>query len=409
MARYKSALAELADTNDLEFTWREFYRETPKSKRKSSGVDGISFLTFQAKKQEILKEISDELLGKKVGSSRKQYHHSPLGVFPVEKPDKDQYRIICIPTIKDRLIQKSLLRLLVNRGYKFETKISYGYSREKSVKKALVHAKQFRNKKPWVYKTDIKSFFDVIPRDEIKECVAKKIRFRSLFPIIHEAIDAEITISIDKEVKDIIIDAGIIAGKGLRQGLPLSPLLSNLYLEEFDKCISASNISAIRYADDLAIFCSSRENCLKAHEFCVKELSKLGLEVQPIGSTSKTIIYEPDDIAEFLGLGLVKTDDRYELRITDSQIDKVWKKFEKFKDIESNDKMNIKLAGLYHRMESMVDSYKGHYGEADNYPDFEANLKKWRKKVYRAIFRDQYNVDIDKLSKVQQRFLHLLD
>lgn len=101
--------------------------------------------------------------------------HSALAVFALEKPGKDQYRIICIPTIKDRLIQKSLLRLLENRGFKFETKISYGYSRKKSVQRALLHAKQLRNEKPWVYKTDIKSFFDVIPRDKMKECVEKKL------------------------------------------------------------------------------------------------------------------------------------------------------------------------------------------------------------------------------------------
>lgn len=65
MAVYKSALAELANIKELEFTWREFYRETPKSKRNSSGIDGISFIAFKSIHQEILKEISDELMSKK--------------------------------------------------------------------------------------------------------------------------------------------------------------------------------------------------------------------------------------------------------------------------------------------------------------------------------------------------------
>lgn len=187
--------------------------------------------------------------------------------------------------------------------------------------------------------------------------------------------------------------------------------MSNLYLEDFDKSLSDSKFSAVRYADDLAIFCNSKDDCLEAHEFCVDNLKKLKLQIQPLSTDpkSKTKIYKPDEEAEFLGLGLVKIDDGYELIITDSQIDKVWKKFKEFTNVESNVISNIKFASLHHRLESIIDSYKGHYGEAYNYEVFEANLKIWKRKVYLSIFRDSYKVNLEDLSYKQKQFIYLLD
>ena len=78
-------------------------------------------------------------------------------------------------------------------------------------------------------------------------------------------------------------------------------------------------------------------------------------------------------------------------------------------NVDKNVEKGMRFINLYNRLQSIVDSYKGHYGDADNYLEFESNLKDWKRNVYRSIFRNEYKIDIDNLSFNKKRFLHLLD
>lgn len=409
--RYSSALHELADPENLRIHLDFFYRDTAKSKRTTTGPDGLSLNRIGRKNLAFIRQLSTELLTKSVRSPLDvPYTHQPLAIFPLLKPDGKSYRAICIPTVRDRLVQRAMLKLLEDRGLKFGTPISYGDRQNRSVKRAVNNALKYRNVHPFVFKTDITKFFDRIDRNKIKSLVQKRIRLPSLHRLVFQAIDAEIATSYKRRYAAEIALCGIKAGVGLRQGLPLSPLLSSLYLEPFDYAAHNKGFRVIRYADDLAFFCDSQEECHRAHQFCVGALKSLGLDVPDLGKHSKSRIYKPNERVEFLGLEMaLQSDSKYHLRISDSQISKTHNKFEEYCDIHRNVEQGWKFSNLISKLEALAHSYKGHYGEAENYEQFERNLVEWKHLVYRKIVTDGLGVQPEDLDSKTKVFFHLTE
>ena len=122
---------------------------------------------------------------------------------------------------------------------------------------------------------------------------------RSLEPLIRGAINCEVDTS-DSAIRRVLHDNGITKGKGLRQGMPLSPILSNFVLRDFDRAYGNNGYHLVRYADDLIVLGESRAKCQQIQDFTVLELRKLGLKV----SETKTMICSPTEPVEFLGMEL---------------------------------------------------------------------------------------------------------
>jgi RNA-directed DNA polymerase len=147
-------------------------------------------------------------------------------------------------------------------------------------------AQALRRLKRWVYKTDITAFFDSIDRDVLREKIAHHVRDRSLHQVLISAANCELAPT-SREKEKRIKAAGIQVGKGVRQGMPLSPFFANLLLKNFDESIQNANISMVRYADDLICFCETNDACSAAHDLVGAALLKEGLAVPPVGPQSK--------------------------------------------------------------------------------------------------------------------------
>lgn len=154
-----SALQELAHPDNLDFQLKQFYRETKAAKRHVSGVDRVSLDQLGSSNPGFTAALSAELLSKPdANGTIISYKHQPLKIFPIEKGN-GEYRIICIPTVKDRLVQKSILRLFETKKIQIGSPISFGDRPGRGVHKAIRYALSSREKNPWVYKTDITKFF----------------------------------------------------------------------------------------------------------------------------------------------------------------------------------------------------------------------------------------------------------
>ncbi len=412
--KHKSILDELACIPcTLSVCLQEFVGDTPKRKWNIVGIDGVSINDIQKRKETYLLDLSRQLQNLSPGGNPdKAYRHDRLRLQSIEKPNSKKKRIICVPTVTDRLVQRAIMLIFRRREFKVESKISYGGSRERRVTVAIENSKRLRKDRPWVLKTDISSFFDKIDRLKIKNIVSKKIPYRSLHPIIYQAIDAEIYPKISDEDKKTLDESEIEVGKGLRQGLPLSPLLSNLYLSSFDKSVEKSKFLAIRYVDDLAFFCKSKEECLEAKDFCINLLNPLKLHVPDIdfNKKSKTVIYSPSEAAEFLGLEIVrKSNGLYVLNISVSQYSKVHEKFKELSKIDENLANGRTFSKVTSIMESMMGSYKGHFGDANNYDHFEKCLEKWREWVYEELICKAFKIkDVSELDFNVKLFFNLI-
>lgn len=394
-----SALAKLARHDTLLFEWGEMYRASNPRVRTFRDSLGMSLQDFHANKQVQISQISKLL-------KRGAYTFTPLTPVFVPKTNGAE-RLICIPLIRDRLVQRAIYRFLSNGRYSFDNPISYGFIRGKSTRSALLNAIAKRQNSPWVYKADISSFFDKIPRDILKNELRKKVRVRSLHGIIEDAIDTEVNQSNADERKKIR-KLGVKYGIGLRQGMPLSPYLANLLLWEFDNKLLASGFDVIRYADDIIAFAKSEEECREVHDKCSELLSLVRLEVYAIGEGSKTEIFSPEETAEFLGQGISRRadDKKYCLTVTKTQADRIKGKLLSYKDFEHLNRLGITLPRFLTRIDSVVQSYVATYSNCENIQKVSQMMMDTRNSVVSHVLQ-KAGINIDTLNSKQRKFLEL--
>ncbi|MCE2578466.1 hypothetical protein LDL36_08125 [Komagataeibacter sp. FNDCR1] len=239
----------MASLSRLEFAWKQIWRK--KGAKTTLGVDGVSATTFKNERMNRLREIQSNI--------RDGYKFSLLRGVAIPKTDPTKLRLICIPTLSDRIVQRALVNKIEEQAEKLEliNPVSYGFIRNtknqnRGVRGAQKAACALREKKPWVFKADIAKFFDRINRKELAEKFSRQFKLRSLTPLVLGAIQCEVAESSEK-IRKATIQNGIQRGRGLRQGMPLSPILSNFVLKDFDRVVGAQ-YSMVRYADDLLIF-----------------------------------------------------------------------------------------------------------------------------------------------------------
>ncbi len=136
-------------------------------------------------------------------------------------------------------------------------KVNYGFVSGGGVEKAVSEAINQRAAKPWVFKTDITKFFDLINRDLLRAKLKALVRQTSAHPLLLSAIACEVIPTRRSEMEKLS-KLGIKPGRGVRQGMPLSPFFANLFLADFDRESTERGIPMLRYADDLICFASTR-------------------------------------------------------------------------------------------------------------------------------------------------------
>ena len=167
----------------------------------------------------------------------------------MRKPEGGE-RLLGIPTVKDRMLQQSIHQIL-NRYYDpLFSESSYGFRQGRNAHQAILEACQYiKSGKEWVVEIDLEKFFDKVNHDRLMQRLSKGIGDKRLLRLIKSYLQAG------------IMTGGLMEQRtaGTPQGSPLSPLLSNIVLDELDKELEKRGHSFCRYADDCNIYVKSKK------------------------------------------------------------------------------------------------------------------------------------------------------
>ena len=339
------------------------------------GVDSISIKSFSENL-----EFNLQALSRRVRDEN--FKFSELRPIILHDATKNKKRIICVPTVADRIVQRSILNSAAKSQPWLFNSVSYGFiprseEEQKGVVAAVKKAKELRLTHAWVFKTDIQKFFDQVDRKILKEEIKKKVRQPSIHKILFQALECEIKYGPRSEEKSIK-EAGIKRGKGVRQGMPLSPFFANLMLSDFDKNCIKSGIQLIRYADDLIFFCKSKVEAEDLYIKCQKDLKDLGLKIPKIEEGSKSVISGPEETISFLGVELApELLGGYILRVGDSQLDNIKGSFYNLANIKELRARNFTLSKLQSSFEAKRAAYSSCYEYCDNISILENRMLSW--------------------------------
>ena len=208
----------------------------------AAGVDEMTVEQMRAYLREYWPRIKEELLSG-------NYQPQPVLKVEIPKPGGKGMRMLGIPTVVDRLIQQALHQVLSPLFEPHFSESSYGFRPQRSAHQAVLTARQYvLAGRRWVVDIDLEKFFDRVNHDILMSRLARRIKDRRVLRLIRRYLQAG------------IMSNGLTTARreGTPQGGPLSPLLSNILLDELDKELERRGHKFCRYADDCNVYVQSR-------------------------------------------------------------------------------------------------------------------------------------------------------
>lgn len=289
-------------------------KQRVKKNKGASGIDGMKVKELDDYLYKHLDEIKEQIRNKK-------YCPKPVKRVEIPKPDGG-VRNLGVPTVVDRFVQQAIAQVLTPIYEPKFSESSYGFRPDRCCEMAILKVLEFMNDGyQWVVDIDLEKFFDNVSHDKMISLIMKDVKCGEIVSLINKFFKSGIMI--DDEYKESVI--------GTHQGGNLSPLLSNIMLDQLDKELEARGLRFTRYADDCIILVGSS----KAADRVMKNVSmfienKLGLKV----NMTKSKVSKPNDI-KYLGFGFFK-----------DKNDGLWKAKPHAKSVE---KLKLKLKKLTSR------------------------------------------------------------
>jgi RNA-directed DNA polymerase len=212
-----------------------------KSNKGSPGMDGMTVQELPGYLKEHWPAIREQLL-------RGTYRPQPVKRVEIPKPDGG-IRKLGIPTVLDRFIQQAVMQVLQGKWDQRFSDHSYGFRPGRSAHQAVEKAQKYiAEGYRWVVDLDLEKFFDRVNHDRLMARITERVSDKRLLKLIRAFLTAG------------VMEGGLVSpvDEGTPQGGPLSPLLSNIVLDELDRELEKRGLRFVRYADDCNIYVRSQ-------------------------------------------------------------------------------------------------------------------------------------------------------
>jgi group II intron reverse transcriptase/maturase len=309
----------------------------------SAGVDGIK--TTQLKT--VFPKMKEQLL-----EAVRQGNYAPQAILGVEIPkDKGKTRLLGVPTTTDRVLQQAVSQVIAPLFEPVFSSNSFGFRPNKNARQAVGQSRDYIHQGlNHIVDIDLKNFFDEVDHCLLLNLVYQKVKCKTTIRLIRKWLRVPIQINGKLQKRR----------KGVPQGSPLSPLLSNILLNELDKEMTRRKLKFVRYADDFSIYCKSQNQAKATAQVLVKFLkTKLKLTI----NEEKSGIKRPVNFT-ILGFGFVPTYKKgskndYQLVVAE----KAWKKLkERLKSISRKTapvKLEERIAKIKEVQRGWINYFRG--------------------------------------------------
>ena len=337
-----------------------------KSNKGASGIDKMSV-------EEIDEYFSKHIEEIKTSIWEKKYRPRAVKRVYIPKPNGKK-RPLGIPVVVDRVIQQAVAQVFSELYDECFSEHSYGFRPNRSAHQAMEEVLFYLNEGcEWVIDLDIEKYFDTVNHDK-------------LISILREKVKDDVTLHLVRSfLRAGIMEDGIIRRneEGVPQGGPLSPILSNIYLDRFDKELESRGLRFVRYADDCNIFVKSEMSANRVMKSVSSWLErKLFLKV----NMTKTKVVRPSN-SSFLGFTFWRNKDGWKSKPTYDRKQKLCKKI---KEVLCRKKAStLPLSTVFTKVNQIVRGWINYF-RIGSMKTFLTELGEWLRHKIRVIILKQW-------------------
>jgi RNA-directed DNA polymerase len=372
----------LADTERLmeEVCERENCQQAlrrVKANKGSPGVDGMTVRELPDYLKQHWPAIREQLLS---GT----YQPQPVRRVEIDKPDGGGVRKLGVPTVLDRLIQQAVLQVLQRRWDRTFSDHSYGFRPARSAHQAVARAQQYvAEGYRWVVDLDLEKFFDRVCHDKLMARIAARVSDRRLLKLIRSFLTSG------------VMENGLVSAvdEGTPQGGPLSPLLSNLVLDELDRELERRGHRFVRYADDSNVYVRSERAGQRVMASLTAFITRrLKLKV----NSEKSAVARPA-ARKFLGFSFTNAQPP-QRRIAPQAIVRFK---ERVRELTSRTR-GVSLARMVEELSTYLRGWRGYFGFCQT-PSVLQGLEQWLRRRLRSVLWKQWQRGRRRFAELRKR------
>jgi RNA-directed DNA polymerase len=347
-----------------------------KANKGSPGVDGMTVFELLGYLKQHWPAIREQLLS---GT----YKPQPVRRVEIPKPEGGM-RKLGIPTVLDRFVQQAVMQILQRRWDRTFSEHSYGFRPGRSAHQAVKQAQQcIADGYRWVVDLDLEKFFDRVNHDKLMAKLAGRVSDKRLLKLIRAFLRAG------------VMENGLVSpvDEGTPQGGPLSPLLSNIVLDEFDREMERRGLWFARYADDCNIYVRSRRAGSRVMESLARFITmKLKLKV----NAQKSAVARPWG-RKFLGFSFTN-EQAPRRRIAPKAVDRFK---ERVRELTRRTR-GISIERMAEDLSRYLRGWIGYFGKCET-PSVLRGLERWTRHRLRSMVWKQWKRGTVRFAELRKR------